>query len=81
MLYPVKCLKRRERLGMGLSIILQVGSIPVLVYMTGYELLKMMDEQGKENVAQYIIRNTFSLTKLIYVEETCLKNENYFGYK
>ena len=28
------------------------------------------DEEGKENVAQYIIRNTFSLKKLNYVEET-----------
>jgi len=29
------------------------------------------DEEGKENVAQYIIRNTFPLTKLNYVEENC----------
>lgn len=28
------------------------------------------DEEGKENLAQYIIRNTFSLKKLNYVEET-----------
>ena len=28
------------------------------------------DDAGKENVAQYIIRNTFSLKKLNYVEET-----------
>ena len=28
------------------------------------------DDVGKENVAQYIIRNTFSLKKLNYVEET-----------
>ena len=28
------------------------------------------DEEGKENLAQYIIRNTFSLEKLNYVEET-----------
>jgi len=28
------------------------------------------DEEGKENLAQYIISNTFSLEKLNYVEET-----------
>ena len=28
------------------------------------------DEEGKENLAQYIIRNTFSLEKLNYVKET-----------
>lgn len=28
------------------------------------------DDVGKENVAQHIIRNTFSLDKLIYIEET-----------
>ncbi len=28
------------------------------------------DEKGKENVAQYIIRNTFSIEKLTYIEKT-----------
>jgi hypothetical protein len=50
------------------------------------------DDIGKENVAQYIIRNTFSLTKLNYVDETgtviyhakmtCGKNKkNFVVYK
>lgn len=28
------------------------------------------NDVGKENVAQYIIRNTFSLEKLTYIEQT-----------
>ena len=46
------------------------------------------DDVGKENVVQYIIRNTISLKKLNYVEETgtvvyhskmtCGKNKNNF---
>ena len=32
--------------------------------------LQAGDAKGIENVAQYIIRNTFSLAKLSYIEET-----------
>lgn len=32
--------------------------------------LQARDAEGLENVAQYIIRNTFSLTKLNYIEKT-----------
>jgi len=35
-------------------------------------LIAKDDEEGKENVAQYIIRNTFSLTKLTYIQKTSI---------